>query len=160
MPKRRQPGRYLSNGCPAIVFLSAVPIPGHSYENLRFDLCEPIKHATTGKLRRTIGPDRSDARGGKEGDHCLDPVRKVTSHTIPLLHTESSHRRSHPVNTVDQFGAGQDGSPPGNIRFSAKKYCRPIVLGSDSARSESEQVLRIVEPAAREPFCVHRIWIA
>ena len=95
-----------------------------------------------------------------ERDRGLDPVRKVTSHTIPLLHTETSHRGSHPVNAVDQLGAGQDLAHPWNVRLSAEKYCRSIVPHPDCARSESEQVLRIVEPGAREPFCVHRIQIA
>jgi hypothetical protein len=55
MPKLGQPGHYFSEGCPAIVSLSAVPIPGHSYQNLRLDLCEAIKHTTTGKFRGTVG---------------------------------------------------------------------------------------------------------
>jgi hypothetical protein len=94
MPKRGQPGHYVSKGCTAIVSLSAIPIPGHSYQNLRFDLGEALEHTPARKFRWTVGPNRSETGRGQEGNQGLYPIRQVTRDPITASHSKITERGS------------------------------------------------------------------
>src|ERR1700760_167967 len=108
MTERGQVRRNFSESRRAIVALAAVSVTGNRDQHLRFDLSEAIEGTATRKFRRAIGPNRSEARGGKKGNECLEPVWKITCHAVAAYHTEAAQRRSQLPHRHNQFGPSQN----------------------------------------------------
>ena len=73
-------------------------------QHLRLDLLEAVDHRGCAHVGRADAPDRTDARGGKEGDDGLGDIRKVGGDAIAGAHALCFQMEGEGRDLAAQFG--------------------------------------------------------
>ena len=136
--KRRRDLLHARHGVDA---LAGVAISICRDEHDGFDLPEPVEDAVQTEIRRAGRPDRADRRGRERADDRLGDVGQEADDAVTRLHAE---RAQGTRRLPDLVGECREGDLAAAAALVTRDDRNALV-------TPPEQVLREVEPGAREP---------